>query len=96
LRYFGPPLSASVRSGRRRPMNPSTSPWWTTGNITRSRNRSIGRPVLAVVATPVANISASLTPRWRRWSTRLVHPAGACPGRKCSCPARSIPNRPVR
>ena len=31
LRYFGPALSSSVRSGRRRPTKPSTSPWWIDG-----------------------------------------------------------------
>jgi hypothetical protein len=38
---------------------------------------SIIRPVLAIVATPVISISSSVTPCRRRWSTRLVQPAGA-------------------
>ena len=40
-------------------------------------NRSISRPVLAVTATPLISISSSVTPCRRRWSTRLVQPAGA-------------------
>jgi hypothetical protein len=47
LRYFGPPRAVSVRAGCRRPMKPRMSPWWMIGNMTRSRNRSMRRPVPA-------------------------------------------------
>ena len=96
FRYFGPPLSSSPSSGRRRPTKPSTSPWCSMGKITRSRNRSIRRPVRARVATPAASISSSLTPCPRRWSTRFVQPAGASPAWRCGWLARSSPNRSAR
>ncbi len=96
LRYFGPPRSVSVRSGCRRPTKPRISPLWMIGNMTRSRNRSMRRPVLATVATPAAVISSPVTPRLRRWLTSPVQPAGAWPGRKRRSSVRSWPNRSAR
>ena len=40
-------------------------------------------PVRARVARPVSRSSSSVTPRRRRWSTRVVHPAGAYPAVMC-------------
>ena len=57
--------------------------------MTRSRNRSMSRPVRAMVATPASVISSSVTPRPRRWSTRPVQPAGAWPGRKRTSSGKS-------
>ena len=69
---------SSPAAGLRRATNPRISPSaLVIGKVTRSRNWSIRRPVEAVRATPAAIISVSLTPSWRRCSTRLVHPAGA-------------------
>ena len=66
------------------------------GKMIRSRKRSISRPVRAVVATPAASISWSVTPwRWR-WSTSRVQPAGAWPGRNRGSPVRSCPIRSRR
>ncbi len=47
------------------------------GKTSRSRNRSMIRPLRVVVARPDSVSSRSVAPWRRRWLTRLVQPAGA-------------------
>ena len=96
LRYFGPARSMSLRSGCRRPTNPRISPLWMIGKTTRSRKRSMSRPVLAMVATPVIDhfvVGDPMLPE----VVDEVGPAGGClTGLEPGVVGDVLPNRSAR